>query len=335
MTFNVYGGGKSERDKESNIDFDALNRYVVETAELQERTVLAGTLVGLVDIGLQAQEDAEVVFTGDEEDEAAEIEKFPGTYFEDGIDPKTKKPARMKRWPQKPMQAVVPVIEFGDIMLQKGQFFGDEDAEPKPLRMFLGDQFYTQSTGMIVARPTFLKVTKNTHKQWSFAKTHLFYKMAQASKLVDPTKDEAFLPENIDKLLGKTFQFEVQIFMKPSGDKEYYTERIKYIGALSRGQKAAETDTEPFVVEFNSDNSVEVLRELRGHVKNTIKRAKNYEGSKIQAQLEALGNSSDDSKSDDAQEPEEKKTVAKSTPPKKVVKKSEPVVDDDPDGAPF
>jgi hypothetical protein len=344
MAFDTYGAGESSGKRKSNVDFEALNKYVVETAQLENREVLIGVVSSIVDCGTQVQEDAAVVFTGNADDEAAEIAKNPNTYFEDGIDPndpKRKKQVRLKRWPQKPIQSVAISVDFPEIMLDKGQFFGDDSGTEKPLRLWLGGNFYIPEVGQVVGRLTPLKVTKNTKDQWSFNKKHLFYNMASAAKLVDPSKDEPFLPRDIDKLLGKAFNFEAQVFFKDVKGKEYYQEYLKFVGALSRGQKAPDYDFTPALIQFNQDNDPEQLKEVRNHVRNTIKRASNYEGSKIQKQLESLYENQDtpqDEENDtadmgDGEEvkvPERAKTTSK---PK--AKKVEKTADEDDSESPF
>lgn len=282
MAFDTYAVNQSE-GKQQEIDWNALNEYVVETCNLQERETLVGVVSSIVDLGIQEQADAELKFDGDEEDEAAEIEKNPDTYFKDGVDPVSKKKVRYLCYPQKPIQSVAVSVDFPDIMLDKGQFFGNSD--PRPLRLWLGGQFYVQGAGMLVARPTALKITKKSGT-WSFAPNHLFHKMAVSAKLIKP--EESFMPKDIDKLLGKAFQFEAQVFFKESKGKQYYTEYLKFVGALGRGQVAGDLPTTPVIVQFNQSNTEEAIKEIRNHVLNTIKRAKNYEGSVIQKQIESI-----------------------------------------------
>lgn len=330
MAFKTYGTTQSNQDRKE-VDFDAMNTYVVETADLKERTVLVGVVAGIVDLGIQDQEDAEVEFKGTEEDEAAEIEKNPNTYFKDGFDPVTKKSVRLKCWPQKAQQSVAIAVDFPDVIVDKGQFFGE--SRPLPLRLWLGGSFYTENSGMIVARPTPLRVVnlekdRNKKPVWSFAKNHLFYKMALAAKLVEDGKP--FLPNDIDQLIGKSFQFEAQVYFKESKGKQYYTENVKFQGALSRGQKAAEIDT-TFIVQFDDENDPEALKQLRGHVINTIKRAKNLKGSAIQKQLNLQADSGEAPEQDD--EPQEKQRVE--TPAKPKAQKVTPPPDDDDDDVPF
>jgi hypothetical protein len=288
MAFESYGSAKNEGTKQKpQVDWQALNVYVVDAAGLQEPETLVGVVAGIVDLGTQEQPDSEVVFMGNAAEEQAEINKNPNTYFKDGFDAQTRKPARLKCWPNKPIQSVAVAVDFPDILLDKGQFFGAE-AEPKPLRLWLGDTFYMDGIGSVVARPTPLKVI-NIDKEaakpkWSFSPLHLFYKMAVGSKLIKP--GESFLPEQIDKLIGQAMQFQVQVFMREGKDgKQYFTEKIKFVGGLGRGQSIPENPNETFMVQFNQDNSPEALKNLRVHVINTIKRAKNYNGSAIQKQL--------------------------------------------------
>jgi hypothetical protein len=274
---------------ESKIDWDALNKYTVETANLQEPETVVGVVVGIVDLGVQDQEDAEVVFVGTPEDEERIVVEKPDTYFIDGIDQQTKKRARLKCWPVKPQPCVAVAVDFPDILLNKGQFFNDKSAELKPLRLWLGDTFYTKEHGSVIARLTALKPSnlekdKSKPPIWSLAQNHLFYKMAVASKIVKP--GESFDRTQIDEVLGHSYQFQVQVFTKEGKDgKEYLQEKIKFVGGLGRGQTAPESPVEPFLIQFNKVNSEESVKQLRAHVVNTIKKASNYNGSAIQRQL--------------------------------------------------
>jgi len=287
MAFDSYSVGQTESTNKPTVDFDALNKYVVETSGLQQRETLTGYIAGIVDLGTQELEDAEQVFLGDAAAEAKLIEEKPDTYFKDGFDDKGK-PARLKCWPQKPQQCVTLAIDFPEIMLNKGQFFGDDKGEEKPLRLWLGGQFYLKDAGMVVGRPIPLRVSNIAEKGaakavWSLAPNHTLYKMALGAKLIKP--GEVFLPKNIDGLLGVSLQFEAQVFFKESKGKQYFTEYVKYVSGLGRGQSAKELATTPFMIQVNQKNSPEALKELRNHVVNTIKRAENYAGSLIEKEL--------------------------------------------------
>ncbi len=326
MAFNARGVTKNETKSENAVDYDALNKYVVETANLKERETLIGYVSSIVDLGLQEQEDAKVEFKGDAQEEANIIDDKPDTYFETGPD-ENGVVKRWQRWPQKPAQAVAVSVDFPDIIVDKGQFFGN--SKPLPLRLWMGGQFFIQGTGMVVGRPTMLKINKKAGF-WSFDKKHLFHKMAVAAKLIKA--DEAFLPQNIDDLLGKAFQFQVQVFFKESKGKEYYTEYINFQGGLGRGQVAPEPLTEPFIIQFTEPNSVENLKEIRNHVMNTLKRAGDFEGSAIQAQLAALEGSKPTKQEAPKEQPAAPKPVAKAGKP---AAKKAPNLDDMDDDIPF
>ena len=315
MGFKVVGAAKNESSGDKpKVNFDDVNKYRVETAGLQKRETLVGVVAGIIDLGLQEQPDAEFPFDGTDQDEHDAIEDKPGTYFKDVYDPVTKKTQRCKCWKQRPVQAVVLAIDFPDIILDIGKFYGNSN--PKPLRMFTGAQFWN-GTKMVVARPTYLKVNKSLG-DWSFDPKHLLHKMAVSSKLIEPT--QCFNPVDIDQLLGKAFQFEAQVYFKESKGKEYYTEYLKFQGGLGRGQKAPVLEDEPFSIEFDGDLTPEKMQNLRSHVINTIKQANNYEGSKIQEYLE------NGSSSKPAEQSTKKETPAKVSKPSKVVE------EDDEDG---
>jgi hypothetical protein len=237
-------------------------------------------------LGTQKLPDVENLFTGTPEEESEIIAKQPDTYFKTAMDWETKKQARFKCYPQKDQPCVAFAVDFPDIMVDKGQFFGE--SKPLPLRLWLGGQFYTQEDGMVIGRPTPLKYTNldksRKTKVWSMAQNSMPYKMAVAAKLVK--NGEPFLPERIDELLGKSFQFSAQVWMKESKGKEYYTEYVNFVGALGRGQAECQHVTVPQLIHFDADNSEESIKELRAHVVNSIKRATNYEGSKIKSQIE-------------------------------------------------
>lgn len=290
MTFDVYGSKQSESTSDKpEVDWDALNHYVVDTAGLKNRETLVGYISAIVDLGTQEQPDAELKFVGTVEEEAEAIEEHPDTYFKDGVDENGKE-CRLKCFPQKPIQCVTYAVDFPDILLDKGQFFGDDSGTTKPLRLWMGNQFYLENKGMVVGRPIPLRVGNVAQKGskkpvWSFKPNHSLYKLALAAKLIQP--GDVFLPRDIDKLLGVSLQFEAQVFFKKAKNgKEYYTEYLKFVGGLGRKMEPLELVTAPSLIMFNQKNDEDSVKELRNHVVNTIKMASNYEGSMIQKQIE-------------------------------------------------
>lgn len=304
MAFGAYGTSGSEGSSGgTKVDFNELNKYTVETADLKRKEVLVGYVSVICDLGMQELPDAEVVFTGTPEEEEDLIADKPQTYFKDGYDYESKKDVRFKCWPQTPRQCVALAVDFPDIILDKGQFFGESN--PLPLRMWLGGEFY-DGKSMVIGRPTAMKITKTTG-EWSFDKKHLFHKMAVGAKLIE--SDGVFLPQDIDQLLGLSFQFEAQIYFKKNKGKEYYTENVKFTSGLGRGQTDCELIVEPQILEFFSDNSQESVKSLRAHVVNTAKKALNYEGSTFQKNVEEYregkkpSDDSDDSNDNDDDSP--------------------------------
>jgi len=335
MAFDCYGTTTSAgSEKKSDINWDELNNYVVETCNLQERETLVGYVSAIVDLGTQKIPDSEYVFEGDEDKEAEEIEKDERVYFKDGLDPQSRKPCRLKCVPQKDGQCVGIAVDFPDIIIDKGQFFGESN--PKPLRLWLGNSFFLQNQGMVIGRPTPLKVTnldkERKTKKWSLAQNHILYKMAVAAKLIKPS--ECFLPNDIDKILGQAFQFSAQVYMKEGkGGKSYFTEYINFVGALGRGQKTPELVTTPILIQFNKKNPDEAIKELRNHVVNTMKMATNYEGSMIQKQIESQKGENTQGEDTPAEEekPAKKETTKKVSKPKV----EEPVDEEDLSDLPF
>ena len=328
MAFKVIRNNNQQSESDTphqEVDWEAYHNYCIEKADLKEPTVLPGYVAGIVDLGLQKQDDAKVKWEGTPEQEAAEIEKHPNTYFEDGVDQKGK-PTRWKRWPQKDCQSVAVAVEFSDIMLNKGQFFGDDSGEEKPLRLWLGNEFYNSFVKkMVVGRPIPLKhvnIAESGKAVWSLAKNHTLYKLAAAAKLIAP--DGSFTADRIDELLHRTFQWEARVFMKESKGKQYYTEQIKLTGGLARGQsEVTEFPTKAFIVQFDEPNDENVLKELRASVVNTMHLASNWEESIIKKELEAVRPSQDNSPA--KEESPKKEESSKKTPPKPVQQKPKKV----------
>ena len=290
--FKPTGNGQQSSSSEyKEVDWKAMQEYVVKEAAAEQPETLVGVVSSIIDTGIQPQSDAEYIFEGNEQAEAEEIKKDSRVRFEtrakfyDNDNKKWVENVRLKVVPRKDVQQVAVTIDFPDIMLDKGQFFGDTSGEKKPLRLILGGEFKpSKDSPIIVAKPLALTVRKNdkTYNEWSFMPNHTFYQMAVGAKLIE--KGKPFLPDNIGQLIGKAFQFEVQVGFN---DKGYYFEKCSFKAALGRGQVVPQFDPSILsMVLFDVDNKEEYIKTLRASIKNTIKRAKNYQGSKIQQQLE-------------------------------------------------
>ena len=297
MTFKTSAVSTTSNNSDRpQVNFDELNNYVVETAECEQPETLNGVIVGIIDLGNQKLPDAE--YNVDNGDEVLSIEELTSKYqkeidsgevtkFDMAYDSDTKSRKIKKFVPQKDRQCVTYAVDFPDVMLDKGKFFG-ENSEPKPLRLYFGGSFYnTHSKKMIVQNLLPLKITNiakdpKNDKVWSLNPKSSLHKMAVASKLINT--GEAFLPDNIDELLGKTLQFKVQIGFNEKGDKKYYFEKMSFIGALQRKDKPFE-DVDTFLIQMDSENDPEALKNLRKHLLNTMELATNFEGSALQKQL--------------------------------------------------
>jgi len=335
MAFGVVKQNVSDSSNKKEIDYEAYNKYMVEAVGVPDRESLQGVISVIADLGLQEQEDSEVVFTGDEDDEIEAIKAKPLTYFKDGKDPKTGKTVRLKCWPNAVAQAAAIAVDFPQIIVDKGIWFGDSSS-PLPLRIWLGGKFYTQEHGMVLQRMTNLRVNEKLKDGWSLNQKNLFYKLATASKLI--SAGQPFLPERIDELLGKQFNFTTSVSLKPSADgkKNYLQEYCVFAGAIARGQQQLETDVKPALIQFDVENDPDDVRIIPAHVVATMRRASNFTGSTLEKQLVEVKGAFKERENVSSDEPpvEEKAPAAKPTKPKvtKPAKAEESNPFDDMDG---
>lgn len=304
----VYGA-TTQQAKSNNptVDFNALNKYVVETCRLQQPETMLGVISVMVDLGTQKQNDAE--YDLEPEDKQLTIEQLTEKYsldihegkirkFDKSFDSKTRSWVIRKFVPQQDRQSIVYAVDFPSIMLDKGKFFGEEEGKNvKPLRLWIGGQYWNKyQEKMLVQNVIPLKVKNiaddGQPKKWSMATNSSLYKMAVAAKIIN--QGDAFLPQDVDKLLGKTLQFKTQVFFNRGKDgKDYYTEKLAFATGLTRDQAEKQVDN-TYLIQFNQENDPQALKELRKHVVNTIENATNYvnqetgEPSSIKRQLEAL-----------------------------------------------
>lgn len=305
----IYGATTKETAKTTTptVQWDELNKYVVETCKLQQPETMLGVISVMVDLGTQKQNDAE--YDLEPEDKQLTIEQLTEKYsldihegkvrkFDKSFDSKTRSWVIRKFVPQQDRQSIVYAVDFPSIMLDKGKFFGEEEGRNvKPLRLWIGGQYWNKyQEKMLVQNVIPLKVKNiaddGQPKKWSMATNSSLYKMAVAAKIIN--QGEAFLPQDADKLLGKTLQFKTQVFFNRGKDgKEYYTEKLAFATGLTRDQAEKQVDS-TYLIQFNQENDPQALKELRKHVVNTIENATNYvnqetgEPSAIKRQLEAL-----------------------------------------------
>lgn len=273
------------------VDWDGLNSHVIEMAKTQDKArSVPGIISGIIDLGEQNLDDAEQVFNGDAAAEAAAIADKPATYFKDGFDDKGN-PCRLKCWPQKPVQQMAVTIDFPQVMVDKGKFFGNSN--PQPLRLLLNREFTLPGDKTkIVASPYNIRETKHDigggKSTWAFAKNNGLHKLADACGLLD--SNGLFTKNRIGELLGKVAQFQFQVFMKPGKNGgSFFQEVVKLVGMVPEGVPLPEApEGTLYGVNLYAPNDAEAVKQLRVCIKNHIKRANNYEGSILKTELEAL-----------------------------------------------
>ena len=304
----VYGATTQQaKSNKPTVQWDELNKYVVETCRLQQPETMLGVISVMVDLGTQKQNDAE--YDLEPEDKQLTIEQLTEKYsldihegkirkFDKSFDSKTRSWVIRKFVPQQDRQSIVYAVDFPSIMLDKGKFFGEEEGKNvKPLRLWIGGQYWNKyQEKMLVQNVIPLKVKNiaddGQPKKWSMATNSSLYKMAVGAKIIN--QGDAFLPQDADKLLGKTLQFKTQVFFNRGKDgKDYYTEKLAFATGLTRDQAEKQVDS-TYLIQFNQENDPQALKELRKHVVNTIENATNYvnqetgEPSAIKRQLEDL-----------------------------------------------
>lgn len=336
MGFKVTSNNVSNTNNTSKVEvnFAEINEYIVEQVGCQQPETLNGVIVGIIDLGNQKLPDAE--YDVDSGDEDLSVEELEAKYADEIAAGKISKFDFVKDWstrppkevikkfvPQKDRQCISYCVDFPDVMLDKGQFFG-EKSEPKPLRLYFGGQYYHQGLKkMIVQNLLPLKLSNiakdpRNEKLWSLNPKSQLHKMAVASKIINT--GDAFLPDQIDELLGKTLQFKVQIGFNEKGDKKYYFEKMSFLGSIQRKDKPFE-NVETFLIQMDDDNDPEALKNLRKHIINTQMMATNWSGSALEKQLNEVRPNSFSEKGSPA--------VVKKETPKAVVEDSTDVNDSD------
>lgn len=291
FVFNVTTNTQTSGGERKEVKWDDLNAHVIEAAGTANKArSIPGVISGVYDLGEQEREDGEKVFAGDKAAEDKITAEKPLTYFKDGVDEKGNK-VRLECWPQKAVQQVAIAVDFPQVIVDKGQFFGTSN--PLPLRMLLNGEFSLSDGIKIVGRPYSISETKHdiggNKSVWAFAKNNGLHKLADAVELLD--SNGLFTKNRIGELVGKVALFQFRVYMKPSkkdATKLYFTEEIKLSGVIPEGV-VVPTFPEGILhgVNLYGENDPEAVKQLRLSVRNTIKRANNYEGSDIKPLLDA------------------------------------------------
>lgn len=289
FVFNAPTPTGSNEDR-PQIDFEALSQHVVEAVGCAEKPeALIGIISGVIDLGLQAQDDAKMVWTGDAASEAEELAKNDKQYFEtlpndQGV------PTRYKRWVVKAQRCAAITVDFPTIMVNKGKFFDENGVgEDLPFRGLLNNEFGMKGVGKIVGKAYSLREQRNDDGSWSLKNNTILFKLGQATNQL---VDGKFKPANLGSLIGEAAMFNVHVFLNEHGGKKYLNEKMSFNGPVPKMmQGMIPTLDEKFmhVVNFTGEQDEAVLKTLRQSIINTMKMAEDFEGSDLQKALIACG----------------------------------------------
>lgn len=283
MAFKTTGNAQTAGSTERKVvNYKALNEHLVAAAGGGKQRSLPGIITGIYDLGLQKLDDAAIQVTDGEW-----LKRFPeydGTpEGEQAVIAKAgREDARFEvfegnmcfRYKQKPVQQVAVSVDFPQIVVDKGSFFGD--SKPMPLRLILNGEF-----NRLVQKPFNLRsMNHNQGKpgaaKWALAKNSQLHKLADAAGILDT--DGLFKAERLDELLGKVVQFQIRLFFN---DKGFYKEEIKIAGIVPEGLPHPELPegVTLALVEMWGDNIDKTAAlEARACIKNHQRKALNFVG---------------------------------------------------------
>lgn len=282
----------------ANVNFDEMNKYIVETVGCADKPeAMIGVVSGVIDLGLQAQDDAKmkVVMTAAEEQaeldaERAKTGKDPLQYFETLPDDKGV-PTRYKRWPVKAQRCAAINVDFPGTLINRGKFFDENGVgEELPFRGLLNNEFGLKGVGKVVGKPYSLREQRNDDGTWGFKNNTILFKLAQAVNALDAQGN--FKPAYLGNLIGEAAMFNVHVFLNEHGGKQYLNEKLAFNGPVPKMmQSMVPVLDERFmhVVNFKGEQDLEVLKTLRQSVINTMKLAEDFEGSDVQRALIEIG----------------------------------------------
>lgn len=292
----VFNAPAPTNSETSNVNFDELNKYIVETVGCADKPeALIGIVSGVIDLGLQAQEDAKMEWKGTDA-EKAEVEAKAARgesqeYFEVVPHGQNNVPTLCKRWPVKAQRCAAINVDFPDTLVNRGKFF-DEDGvgEELPFRGLLNNEFGLKGVGKVVGKPYSLREQRNDDGTWGFKNNTILFKLAQATNQLDAQGN--FKPAYLGNLIGEAAMFNVHVYLNEHGGKQYLNEKLAFNGPVPKAmQKMVPTLDERFmhVVNFKGEQDLEVLKTLRQSVINTMKLAEDFEGSDVQKALIEIG----------------------------------------------
>lgn len=263
----------------TTVDWDAMNEMVFLRTTAGKVKSIPGYITGLYSLGTQAREDAE--------EEANPSKTYPegATFFDKGG-------KSFVRFPRRPVPTVAIAVDIPSWLVDYGPFFGNE-SNPTPYRALLNNSWaqYDETLGKKVQVITGYPLTEIKHDsgRWAFAKNSTLHKLAEACDLLDA--EGYFTKDRVGELLGRSIQLQVQVSLNPSkdGTRKYLSEKVKIAGVVPEGLVFPELD-ESLIhgLNFFGDNDPEMVKKIRKVVKDTVKRAIDYDQSDIKKVLEAI-----------------------------------------------
>lgn len=310
------------------VDWKAYNEYIASTVQetigCEEETPSAviGIISGIVDYGKhQDPERVEPMGEGDAKTQAwkEKMVSLGKATNQDG----------MFHYQEAPYQEVGFFVDFPNITIDKGQFFGEPN--PAPYRVLLGGVFKGEP-----AQPNKIKGYPNEKGVWVFSDKSRATKLAKSAKLKD-LKD-GFPQNRLLELIGQPVTFNVEVFINSAG---FLQEKVTSPAPVMMGMPVPEIDEDLlFYVGLNEDNEDTYLKYLTKPVKEYIKSAIDYEGSLLKKQLEHIEGSEGGTTTKQEPAPkstpvvQKKETTPEPEPAQRTTTQGEPPMDFD-DDIPF
>ena len=290
FVFNAQTPQTNNEDRQ-NIDFEALSKHVVEAVGCSEKPeALIGIISGVIDLGLQVQEDAKMEWKGDAASEAEELAKNDKQYFETLPNDKGV-PTRYKRWAVKPQRCVAVTVDFPTVTVNRGKFFDENGVgEDLPFRGLLNNEFGLKGVGKVVGKPYSLREQRNDDGTWSLKNNTILFKMGQAVSALDTQGN--FKPSYLGNLIGQAAMFNVHVFLNEHAGKQYLNEKLAFNGPVPKMMQSmipALDEKFMYMVNFKGEQDLEALKSLRQSVINTMKLAEDFVGSDVEKALIEIG----------------------------------------------
>lgn len=285
------------------VDWDAFNRHVEEkilgATDNGSSTNQVCFISGIVDTGIQPSANPYTEYDlADPIKDKVNYEKQERLLAKDFGCIKDEEKGKFYI-PKKPSDSILMFVDFPDIMIDYGKFFG-EGSELKPYRTLLLGEWDR------VAQVA----TLNPDKTNGYYHTSVIYKVAKAAGLF---KDKLPADFDLGKLLGAVFT--VDITVKRGGNEgQFLNVRVNNVASKHKAIPVPEHNVVPFGISMDGGNDEEALKQiyLKSAVIKRLEMAQGWESSGLKKEIDALlakdSNQQSEQKepTSDQPEPEEK-----------------------------